>query len=251
MPRIRLLVLAALVLLAWSPAAHAFRFEPISRVFEPSGSRATQSFIIHNTSSERIAVEVSIGTLERNVDYKESSRPADEDFLVYPSQVIVGPGSRQTIRVKWLGDPDPASERAYRIIAEQLPIELTDPSGRPSPTAQGKLRVLLTYRGSLYVRPRGAKPVISVQAATLAKGTNGDKRLSVILRNRGTAHGLISSCRGTLRSRTSGQGIRLRLDPAVSDTKILAGGQRRYLLPWPKSMAPGPVDARIRCALAR
>lgn len=244
------LVLAALALLSVPASAHAFSFEPISRVFDPSGSRATQTFVIHNTSPDRIAIEVTVGTLARDLDYVESSRPADAEFLVVPSQVIVGPGKRQTVRVKWLGDPAPRSERAFRIIVSQLPIELVEPGAPPPATATGHVRVLLNYRGSLWVRPRGAAPKIAVESAAAVVGADGVRRLAIVVRNRGTANGTIAGCRGSLRSPATGAAV---LVPGSLDllkhTRILAGGRRRYLLPWPASMAVTPVTPRIQCDL--
>src|SRR5687768_8848381 len=122
-------IAAALAALIGSPPAFAMQLQPLSRVFVPSGSGATQSFEIINDGSERIAVEVSIASLSRDEDYAEINEAADDDFLVYPSQLVLPAGRRQTIRVTWLGDPRPTRELTYRIIVEQLPIELLDNPG--------------------------------------------------------------------------------------------------------------------------
>lgn len=245
-------LVAALLGLLWPAAAHAFRLEPISRVFDPTGSGATQSFIIHNTSSERIAIEVSISTLQRDDDYRESNRPADDDFLVYPSQVIVAPGARQTVRVKWLGDPAPRAERAYRIVVEELPIDLAGSGASARSAPVGALRILMTYRGSLWVRPRGARPKLVVVAAAPTAGPDGSDGLAVTLRNAGTANAVLKNCRGSVTSKESGAGVLLfpTALERVSNTRILAGGTRRYFLPWPSSMPVGPVSARVSCDLS-
>lgn len=241
----------AVALLASATSAEAFTLDPISRIFDTSGSKATQTFVITNPSSKPIAVEVSIATLERDLDYRETNRPADDEFLIYPPQIIVKPGARQTVRVQWLGDPDPASEKTFRIIAEQLPIDLASP-GQSAPTEPvGQVRVLITYRGTLYIRPRGAKPIIGLAEAKPASDPSGEQQLSLTLRNRGKAHAVISSCRGSIAS-TQGD-ARVALDSAalqgLANSKILAGDSRRFHLPWPKGLPFAAVDASVRCKL--
>ena len=59
------------------------------------------------------------------LDGIETNQDANDDFIVYPPQLIVPPGTQQVIRVTWIGEPEPPIELAYRLIAEQLPINLS------------------------------------------------------------------------------------------------------------------------------
>ena len=90
------------VQLAGQSAGWAYELKPISRVFAPSGSRATQAFEIANDGAERIALTISFSTLERDESYAETNRDAGDEFLAYPAQMILAPGGRQTVRVTWL-----------------------------------------------------------------------------------------------------------------------------------------------------
>ncbi|MBE9251473.1 hypothetical protein IQ226_20555 [Dolichospermum sp. LEGE 00240] len=80
------------VLSSISPAL-AFKLEPISKVFEPAGAGATQSYKIINDTSEQIAVELSMMKRKISLEGEETTEKADDDFLVYPSQMILPPQS--------------------------------------------------------------------------------------------------------------------------------------------------------------
>ncbi|MBA3463591.1 MAG: molecular chaperone [Deltaproteobacteria bacterium] len=163
---IRLLIAASLLVqLIGERTSDAYRLEPISRVFAPTGSKATQSFEINNDGNERIALVVSVQTLERDDSYVETNRDAEDEFLIYPPQMVLSPGKRQTLRVTWLGDTNLAREKAYRIVVQQVPIEQLDPTAKNTTTPDGRVRVLLNYRGTLFIRPLRAAPKISIEAA--------------------------------------------------------------------------------------
>ncbi|CAD5971572.1 hypothetical protein [Planktothrix agardhii] len=79
-----------IILSAISPAL-AFKLDPISRVFEPAGAGATQSYEVINDSAEQIAVELSIAERKISLEGQETTESADDDFLVYPSQIVLPP----------------------------------------------------------------------------------------------------------------------------------------------------------------
>ena len=73
------------VILSGISPALAFKLDPISRVFEPAGAGATQSYQVINDSAEQIAVELSMVERKISLDGEETTESADDDFLVYPS----------------------------------------------------------------------------------------------------------------------------------------------------------------------
>jgi fimbrial chaperone protein len=238
---------AAAVLAAAAPC-FAYQLNPMSRVLTPSGSGATQSFEIVNEGAERIALEVSMASLERDESYVEKNASADDDFLVFPPQMIVPAGGRQTVRVTWLGDPNPTRERAYRIIVTQLPIEALDPAAKAAAKAVGQMQILLSYKGSVFIRPRGATPRLAVvDRAEPAKGADGSPALALTLDNSGSAGAVVAGC--AIHLSAGGNTVELpgeALGP-VRKSRVLAGTRRRYLLPWPKALPVGPVAASGRC----
>jgi fimbrial chaperone protein len=226
----------------------AYSLDPISRVFAPSGSQSTQFFEVTNRGHERVALVISLATLERDLDYVETNHDADDEFLVYPAQVIVPAGGKQTIRVTWLGTPKPPHELAFRIRVQEVPIETLDRKAT-APTA-GKVRVLVTYNGSVFIRPARAVPKIQPDSALRTRDPSGHEAIAIVLVNAGDAVGLVRSC--TLRITAADQPT-IDLDESalsgLANTRVLAGGRRRYLVPWPSALQPGALRVTGQCGV--
>lgn len=224
----------------------AFKLEPISRVFEPAGAGATQSYQIINDTSEQIAVEISMAQRKMSLEGKETTEKADDDFLVYPSQIVLTPGGVQSVRVTWLGNPNPEKELAYRIIAEQLPINLKKPEPSEPQTITGSVKVMFRYLGSVYIRPKNAQSKVMISNVSQEKGADGKEQLAITFDNQGNRRAVLSELNLNL---TSQQGNQISLKPeeleGVNNGVILAGNQRRFLIPWPKQLPVGQVTAKF------
>ncbi|CAD5962397.1 fimbrial biogenesis chaperone [Planktothrix agardhii] len=229
-----------IILSGISPAL-AFKLEPISRVFEPAGAGATQSYEVINDSAEQIAVELSMAERKISLEGQETTESADDDFLVYPSQIVLPPQGVQSVRVTWLGNPNPEKELAYRIIAEQLPINLNNPEESQAETTSGGVKVMFRYMGSVYIRPKNAESKVVLNGITHEKGTDGNDRLVITFDNQGTRRAVLSELNLNLTS----QGSQLTLKPeqleGVNNGVILAGNQRRFSMPWPQQLPIGEV----------
>ena len=229
-----------IILSGISPAL-AFKLEPISRVFEPAGAGATQSYQVINDSEEQIAVELSMAERKISLEGQETTESADDDFLVYPSQIVLPPQGVQSVRVTWLGNPNPEKELAYRIIAEQLPINLNNPEESQAETTSGAVKVMFRYMGSVYIRPKNAESKVVLNGITHEKGTDGNDRLVITFDNQGTRRAVLSELNLNLTS----QGSQLTLKPeqleGVNNGVILAGNQRRFSMPWPQQLPIGEV----------
>jgi fimbrial chaperone protein len=148
------------------------------------------------------------------------------------------------LRVQYVGNNVPKAELAYRLIADQLPVDLGG-----APASGGQLRLLVRYVASVYVTAPGAKPEVAVEAAS-PQGVANASKLAVDLVNRGTQHMILRNM--TLRltgQKTGGGEVSIDLDDArlegLVTENLLAGAKRRFLLPWPSELAPGPVHATL------
>ncbi len=236
-----LIAVGLLVQLAAVADSYAYKLEPISRVF-PSGSKATQSFEVINNGKERIALTVSIMTLERDEKHVETNRPAEEQFLVYPPQLVLSPGKRQTIRVTWLGETKLARESAYRIIVAQVPIHLLDKTAKPV-DMHGEMKVLLTYRGTLLIRPPGARPKIETNVRVEA-----GKRLVLSVMNTGTAVATVKRC--SINAILPNGKVATVHAPELAQIvnhRILAANRRVYDIKWPTGLPAAPLKAVGQC----
>ena len=176
--------LVALFAVGLALPAQAFKLTPIEMEFSPSGRGATQTFVIENPGAAPEAIELR--TYSRSMDAMGEDILVEDidNFVVFPAQVILQPGQEQAIRVQWIGDPAPAQELAFRLIAEQLPIDLGE-----AQEEGGQMKLLVRYIASLYVVPDGAKPDVALVSAGPSVDGSG---LELVFENSGSAHALLS-----------------------------------------------------------
>ncbi len=228
-PRAARLYVLLFAVLAAAPA-FSFNFEPISQSFTPTGAGATRSFVVTNTGDRDIAVKITMVTRQVNEKGQESYAPASDLFVVFPSQIVLRGGATQTVRVRWTGPADIRSERAFRIVAAQLPVDFgsTQHEG-------GSINILFRYLGSVYITPSGARPDL-VATAESGTGPGGERGLLVTFRNRGTAHAILNNLTMTVTgSSADGLPVTRTFDSAalkgIDGANVLAGMQRRFFLP--------------------
>lgn len=235
------LALAALVggiLAVASAAASAFQVVPISQEFEPTGRGANQVFQVENDRDEPVTVTIDMARRIVDIDGRETHE-ATEDFTVFPTEIILQPKSSRVVRVQWIGEPAPASELSYRLIAEETPLNMK----RETPGASVFLTV--RYIGSIYIVPKSARHKLVVASAGAAAGS----QLEIVLENQGNRHAIIDSPTLTV----TGGGVTRTVDAkALAETlngeNILAGGKRRFVLPWPAGLPVGAVSADLKYA---
>ncbi len=225
---------------ACAVSAQAFRFEPISQDFAPSGPGASHVFRVTNTMAERIAVRVSVRPRRIERDGIEVQGPESTEFLVYPRQMLLDPGDARSIRVRWEGTEAPDMEQAFRIIAEQVPVDF----GGEQPAQGAGIRLTYRYEGALYVVPPGAAPDLRLDAARILERDDG-RVLVVVVSNVGTRRTLLHEARLTLR--TSAGEIVLGAEelPGMTGENMLAGSTREFVVPAPAGVATGVLDAEL------
>jgi fimbrial chaperone protein len=227
------LALAA-ALLFWPAPADAFQLVPITQNFDPVGRGANKTFRLENPDSREATVILRVTTRQMDLDGHEKIEDSD-DFIVFPTEAIVPPGGVQIVRVQYVGPTDIKQEVPYRIIAEGTPI--TSVPGQAS-----QILIAMRYAGTIYVTPTGAKPQIVLESAGPAAGS-GPRQMEVILRNSGTAHGLllnpaVTVSKAGVRRELTGDTVR-----AIAGENVLPGVRRRFLVPWPADVPFGPLDS--------
>jgi fimbrial chaperone protein len=213
--------------------AQAFKLVPMAINFDASGSGANQSFRVENDSAETIAVQISM--LKRMIDEDGKEQNSEsEDFIVHPEQFLLHPKQTQIIRVRWIGSPKPSQELAFRILAEQVPVDLTKKKREG-----GRVDILLRYLGSVYVVAKGAKPDVVLEEVKAEPTEKGSRNLVLLFHNRGAAHVLLRE----LRLHVEAGGKSLDLDAGklkdISGENLLPGCRRRFVLPWPDQLPEG------------
>ncbi|MGF1454958.1 MAG: molecular chaperone [Alphaproteobacteria bacterium] len=229
-----------LVFATMGPVA-AFKLTPIEITLKPTGRGASGSVVLQNPSEVPAAVELTVHERAMDLEGTDNLTPSPDRFLVIPSQVILMPGMEQAVRLQWLGGLVD-EERAFRLVAEQLPIDLED-----GQADGGRMRLLVRYVASLYVRPEGAEPKVRVTRGRVDAGTAGPE-LTFDVVNSGKARVALSSL--MVQASRKGRTL-LDLDSGrlgeVSGSVVLAGHTRRFRIPLESSGAPktGPITVDL------
>jgi len=236
-------VMAALLFFTVSLGAYAFSFSPMTVSIDPSGAGAVMTYRVTNESDQQTAVAIKLMTRSIDIEGKESNQPADKLFLVFPSRVVLKPNSSQNVKVQYRGPVNIGSEQAYRVFAEQLPVDFT------KSTSSG-VSILLTYVAALYVSPKNVTPKVQLASAVGAE-KEGQRGLLVTLRNLGTKHALIANPIVRIGQGGSAAAVEFTGDTVggIDGQNILALSDRRFFMPWDLAVIgtayEGSFDAEI------
>ncbi len=219
----------------------AFTLQPISQNFSTSGPESSKVFQVHNPGAQPIAMRVEM--LERHVDADgvESNPSASGSFAVFPTQFVLDAGQRRNIRVRYTGTENLDRERSFRLLAEQLPVDFSDPDqsggaagaggGDSERRGEGSIQIMFRYLASVFVVPAGAegpRPSVSIAERT----EEAEAGLLLRFENEGGRHVVLQDLE-----------LRLELDDGtelpvtgnqlegIVGTNLLAGAVRVHFLP--------------------
>lgn len=230
------LLLVALVLV--SAPVFAFKLTPIEAEFGP-GRLAVQTFKVENSDAQPVAVELSVHSRGMAGNGEDILAPTPEAFTVFPDQIVLQPGETQSVRVQWNGTEVPTSEVAYRLMAEQLPIDI----GGDGASRSG-LKLMVKYLAALYVRP--AEPAAVLEASVSADSREGQKLAKVLVSNTGNAHAVLQA--DMLELYAGGQKVSYTPEQReqVHGKNVLPGVQRELLLPWSPALDAGALTVQLK-----
>ena len=223
---------------------------PIIATVTPAGPGATVSFTLTNSSDSKTPIQVAIYRREPDIDGKEKyeeSKDSGELFQIFPAQVILNPKEQRTLRVTYVGDPKLKEELAFRIIAEEFPINVTDPK-KIIKKAVASIAVMTKYVGSLYVTPLGKQADMQVEASMKKSGAN--TQMELLMKNKGTEHFILKNPKITVVTTSDGKAYSMPIESinAIGTQNVLAGRTRRFTIPWPKDVPQGAVKVTIDLA---
>lgn len=223
--------------------ATAFSFSPMTTSIAPFGSSAVVTYTVTNDSDQQAAVAIKVATRLIDASGVESNEPAEKQFLVFPARVVLQPNSSQNVKVQYRGDPAPRSELAFRVFAEQLPVDFSKSN------ASG-VNILLTYVAALYVTPKNTAPRLSLSEASGVQ-EEGRQGLFVTVKNEGTKHALVANpiLRIQPGSGTAPREFQADSLSGIDGQNLLPGLARSFFVPWdaavPGATYEGSFDAEI------
>ncbi len=208
-----------LFILAVIPFLFGFTFNPMSQSIELGDKQKSAQFLLENETSEKQAIEltVKIRTMDENgkealVDTKEIS--------IFPPAVIIPPKEKRTIRVNYNGEKDIKTEKAFRVIAEQLSVKVDEQQKRRS-----GIQMLMRYVAALYVTPEDAKSDISVLSYESTKDG-----LKVNLQNSGNKHQILADPVVTFVEKDKKKSFKGQDLNGFAGENILANSKRSFIL---------------------
>lgn len=196
---------------AWS-----FRLDPMVVELQPTGAKSSHSFRVENNGQERIAVQLKMTSRMTDENGKET-RLDSSDFTIYPEQISLSPNDMRTVRVTYNGPKEVTSEKAYRLIASQLPVNFQ------KETKPTQLNFLFQYIASVYVTPKGAAAQIQVKDI---KVTDKNK-IEFKIENTGTAHRLLKGVQVQFYDKNNLIAIDQNFFKTIANENILAGSSRK------------------------
>lgn len=163
-----------LILICLLPILFSFTFSPMTSTLNLKEDGNKAQFQLKNTTNKPIPIVISIKSRIQNEDGSEDL-PNTDKFQVIPPQLIVPPNDQRTIRLKWEGEKNFDIEKSFRVIAEQVPLNIEKEK-------KSGIQLLLKYQAALYVISKEVKADLKV-----IKFKNG-KKLKVWIKNFGSAH---------------------------------------------------------------
>lgn len=237
MQRGRIWTLLAALTLCYADPAAAFKMTPIEAEFS-AGRQAVQTFKIENPGTQPVAIELTVHQRGMATDGSDVLTAAPEAFTVFPDQIVLQPGQTQSVRVQWQGQDIPTAELAYRLQAEQLPIDVGSDAGERS-----GLRLLVRYMASLYVRPADPAAALS---ASIDRGERDGQRVAIVrVRNDGNAHAVLQAPMFDVRTGSARVEFTEAQREAVHGKNVLAGVERELILPWAPNLDGGPLAVQL------
>lgn len=217
--KIILLVLFSL----FSFPSFAFKFSPMSSTINFKANENTTLFYLENDSDLPVAIQVSITS--RDVDTKgiEKNTVVKDDFTFYPAQIIIPPNEKRSVKVSYMGQEKPKKEIAYRLIAEQLPIDL-----EKTKKNKKNIKVLLRYIAALYLSHEELQSEIALKTLTL-----DNKNIYLTLENKGNKHQVLSNLNIKFKDEKSNKETLFSAEDlkGITGQNILALSERVFTLP--------------------
>jgi len=201
------------------PLLYSFKFNPMSQSIDLSEKQTTVQFSVENQSPESMAIELTVKGRTMNEDGHEEL-PADANIAIFPPQMIIPSKEKRTVRVTWNGSKKIESEKAFRVIAEQLPLKLNEKAKK----ATG-IQMLMKYMAALYVTPDNAKSSLAVTLSSVSEDS-----LSVVVRNDGTKHQILNHPVVTFMNKENKWTFKEAELPGLAGENVLARSGRKFTI---------------------
>lgn len=208
------------------PFLFSFKFNPMSQSLELGQKNKSAQFFVENDTSENLAIELSVRERKMDVNGKEEL-PQTSELSVFPPQMIIPPKEKRTVRVVWNGPAKLETEKAFRVIAEQMNLDVDKKTKKGS-----GIKIMMKYMAAFYITPEDAASDLK------AKLENNSLRIL----NAGNKHQIIANPKVTIRKGSDKWVLDEKDLGTMPGQNILAGSERVFSLTTTKKF---PADAEV------
>lgn len=227
----------------WLSTVWAISVSPITAELDLATQR-THVLTVANLGADRpLPIKVSAKSWRMDVSGVDQ-RSTTDDILVFPGQFVLAPQQRRSVRVAVRYKEKPKIEKTYRVIVQELPINLEGQT-----LDKTNVKLVTSYATAFYVCPDNPESRLNL--------TGVERRLDGLLfkiRNDGNVH---SHLRELALVFTQGDRV-VRVDdpkllPRFLSENLLAGSERYFSWNWPADTlsvidTQRPFDVRIEVA---
>lgn len=219
----KLRLLLSLFLLFSSTNSFAFKFSPMSASLGTKPKENSSLFYLENDSDQPIAIQVSVAKREMDINGNETNAKVTNEFSLFPSQLIIPPNEKRSVKVTWTGKDNFEKEQAYRLIAEQLPIDLDKAKNK-----KASIKVLLRYMAALYVGHEDFSSDLKLNSIKTQ-----DNKLVFEFENSGKKHQVLANLHLKLNDEKKKKEIELAPEDlkGMTGENVLAQSKRLFILP--------------------
>lgn len=209
-------------------STYAFKLSPMTQQLVLNGEKRKAMFTITNDSEKPIAVQAEITKRLMDEYGKEENQAVEEEFLIFPDQLIIQPGERRAIQVTWLGKEKVVVEQPFRFVAEQLPVDMSQKKKKKS-----NIKILLKYRAAFYLTPveASSKIMLAQDKVLVEKGS-----FELFLKNEGTKHEILKNFVLKVGSEKGEVSLPFSKLKGVFGENVLAKQSRRFKVSLPEKL---------------
>lgn len=232
----------AFALSAVPVVAEAARVSPMIVEVEPLGRGSTARIELSNPSQVEFPVEIQMfrGVISETGELELI--PADDQFLLFPTQVVVPKQAQQVFRVQYIGEPELAASEIYYMQIRQIPVSVTPD--------ESQVQVVVNFNVLVNVIPPGARPDPQVESVT---PTIRDEATGIEVRmaNNGTRYFTAASAPWRITGTAEdGTAFDVLLPPEemakLIGVGVVAPGRKRlFFIPTEKPLVAGSVQASM------
>ena len=236
------LVTLSILCIGLAQPVEALKIKIYENKFYPEKNKITSKVIYTNDSDRIFAGEAYVQRLRMGLDRKEDLVDS-ENFLIYPSQILLKPGESKTSIITWVGEIG-ESEEVYRLVSEQVELNGTKIKPNEDQRVGVALNVLYKYMNFLIVRPGNTAPNVQlVEAKPLME--DGVKKLSILFNNKGTSFKVLEDLEIEVKNTGSNNKQLIPKKNFPAKQILYAGDTIQFTVDWPNGLKDENIEAEF------